>query len=562
MKFTDSLHILLKAGIVAVIWTQNALATSYRIPDFPAEPTIEALLDANGLAQATEQKLLEYVLHNAFAMGAWIPTVAQREEAVVSDEYIRLLEAGDLNAREFWQKKTTELTNQRLHDPRRIVDAALRRLGQVGTPHCIEDLVTAGRYVEPDWAQWKARASIQEILARHEPGKQPVRFSKESVSAMGATSISVVAPLLRDLPGDRAEAWAWTLWQQGPAPGYPGVHRDLALPARLWLARSFARRQPQTAATVFRDGLQSRDGAVRTLAEMLLRQVLGGSLPHGTEGGALLKMLEAGEWKSRGDAFWQTWPKPLDTPLVLRGRGGASRADLVWLDASAKIVRRENDVWPRADSVLPNGLGYGRSGDSFPTPYVLVGVDAQVCARFDARTGQEMLASHGGLWTLSGAQQHATEFAPDGSVLWQFPLSPDHIRAIAPYGLGRVLCLGYGFLECRNRRGDVVWKTNLEKLDDPRYVLAVDEGKFLLSCGKSIGWLTQAGAYTPILENLGSPLWIRYHPEAEWIIFDGANWQALIYDFASKQVTGRIDLDDDGERTKSKYATDGSTLPE
>ena len=137
MKFQT----LLIVGAVAGIGVNGVSGNDYSIPPFPPEPSMEALLDANGLAQASEEELANYVSRNASAIESWIPAITSREESTVGGTYIGLLDKGDPNAKTYWQKKTTEMTEQRLHDPRRIVDAALRRLGQVGTPRCFDSLI-------------------------------------------------------------------------------------------------------------------------------------------------------------------------------------------------------------------------------------------------------------------------------------------------------------------------------------------------------------------------------------------------------------------------------------
>jgi hypothetical protein len=403
-------------------------------------------------------------------------------------------------------------------------------------------------------------ASVQEILAREDPAKA----SQEQIRTI---DLKLATPLLRDIPEERAEAWAavlWDAWHQSDGPQF--WYGRVSLSSQLWLARFLAPQKPQIAADVFREGLKSRDAAIQTMTEMLLRECLGGSLPQDSKGEALVEMLEKGEIKP-AKALWEIYPMPLSCPVVLTHRRVASyakdsgRVDLAWLDGSAKITARKDGVWPLVQDVLPNGLFYGRTPGG---AIALTSAQGDVFARFDNAGIHAVLASHGGLWCLAGPGAHATEFAADGAVLWQCPLASStvpyvmlgtessFVREVVPYLPGRILFLGHGFLDCRNRRGDVLWTVDLKGLDDPRRVVAIGEDKFLVSCKKSVGLLTKAGAYTPLVDNLRSALWIRYHPAGEWAIYDGGASEVFVYDSVAGKVTGRINLDDGGETPRIK----------
>ncbi|MEA3210770.1 MAG: hypothetical protein QOE70_3827 [Chthoniobacter sp.] len=540
---------------IALLLAHSAFATSWVRPKFPPAPPTQVLLTENGLADGNEKKFLEYVDKNSSSISTWLPYVSQAEEEAIANEYFRRLNAGVPGTDAFLKERTADLTQQRLRDPRRIVDAVLRELGEKGSAQSLIRLLPIAKYLEQPWAKWKVYASVQRILEREQP-------SSLTVIELRAIELDVVAPLLRDLPEERAQVWAWALWENWYKWLAPFLESRVSLSGRLWLARFFAGQHPEVAVKIFRDGLGSSDGAIRTLAEMLLRQGIGRSLPHATSGKSLVERMEAGEWKPT-TALWEIMPQPLSGAFPVGGRGSGKhlgRVDLVWFDRSAKIVNRTNDVWPMAKEILPNGLFYCKVGDLYPLTCVLTNSEGQVYTRFFHLNGMGVVVSHGGLLCLVGSRNNVTEFAPDGTVLWESPPT-SAFRMVAPYTAGRALLLGYHSLECCNRRGDILWKTDLKDLDDPRYIVPTNESKFLLSCGKSFGWLTENGTYSPLLGGLGSTGWIKYHPTAEWIVFDGASWKVLIYDVAGAAVTGHFDLDDGGEKEISRFASE-SRYPE
>jgi len=539
-----------------LICAQTAFANSWVKPPQPPEPRAETLLATAGLSDADEERLLKYVSENAGSVETWIPSLSEREYRVLVGDYFDRLERNDPDAQAVWKKRTEQLAEERIRDSRRVVDAALRKLGQSGTSRSIRKLLEVAIYsLERPWAKWKIYAAIQEIMERQDA-------AKATYADLQFASPESLAPLLRDVSPQRAEAWAWAVWESGHKPASPSFRSVAPLPARLWLARFFAGIKPTVAAEVFYQGLQSPDAAVRSLAEMLLRQGIGKSVPYGAGANALVKELEGGKWKPTTQP-WEVMPQPLIQPVAQQIAGTKSgRTDLVWLDGKAEIVNRKEDVWPLLHDVLPNGLFHSRIGDTIPATYALTNSEGEVYARFPGIDGGVVAAIHGGIWTIVQHPTRAIEFAPNGSVLWELPISSGAYRMVTPYRPGQVLLLGYKFLECRNRRGDLVWRTEMEKMDDPRFVLAVDEETFLVSCGKSIGWMTKAGAYTAIEDRMISAGWIRYHPAAEWVIFDGGDWSVSIYDAAKKGVTGRFDLDDPRRAVPSKFTKDPFLLPE
>lgn len=528
------------------------------MPDFPKEPTQEEILTRNDLKDADEETLLRYVSENSSSIGYWLPSVTAQEQQRIASEYLRKMSARDSSAQEYWKTSIEQLTEKRLIDSRRIVDTVLRKLGQNGSAESIPHLLSIADQAERPWEAWKSLASVQEILPRVDPTKLHHQFLR-------GIGVDLLAPLLRDLDDTTASRWAWTLWEHHQKWLTVSFRSRVPLRTRLWMARSFATLHRDVAGEVFLEGLKSNDAALRTAAEMFIRSGLGGSIPHGSSPVELLRRYSEQSW-TPNQPIWEILPTPLGQPLVRKHEGGgSSRTDLIWLSRDAAIMRDERDVWPMVCAALPNGLFYSRVGDSWPPSFALTTDQGDITARFPKLSEiHPLIASHGGLWSLSG-QNHATEFFPDGTVDWQCPPSGSiagGYRAVAPIGSGRVVILGYTFLQCRDRRGDVIWECSLDGLDDPRSIFPISDRQFIVSCTNSVGWFTPAGKYTPVLEGVKSALWVRYHPTSEWIIFDGGNWEAILFDPSTKSITGRFDLDDGGERAQSRFSSDQKFHPE
>jgi hypothetical protein len=241
---------------------------------------------------------------------------------------------------------------------------------------------------------------------------------------------------------------------------------------------------------------------------------------------------------------------------------------LIWLSGDARIAKSTEDVWPLIREPLVNGHFYSRIGDFRPIEYGLSDSEGILHSRIRGLClyPTPTLASHGGLWALNGenpsnGHNRVAEFHADGSVLWECQLDEEY-GAVVPISGGRVVLLGRKFIECRNRRGDLLWKTMLTSVDDPRCIVPVDDDRFLISCGKSVGWLTRDGKYDPVLSNLKSAGWIRYHPTKPWIIFEGSDSTAVVYDPKTKKELGKIDLDDGWGIGKSRFLFPKTYLPE
>lgn len=396
---------------------------------------------------------------------------------------------------------------------------------------------------------WKALASVVEILARVDPAK----IDGETMKFLSATT---VAPLLRDLEPTLADTLAWKLWSsQGKGVGAT-FRRLVPLPTRLWLAKAFAPSHPEEAAVVFEEGLQSQDAAIRTMAGMMVRSGIGGSMGFDKSAARMMETFREKNWNF-AIPMWEALPLPLDRPLIQRTSGG--RRDLVWLDRDATVAKTVNDVWPLIREQVADGLYFSQIGNSRDRG--LSDVEGRIFSRFRNLISEPVMASHGGICGIEGKFGLAIELQADGSSLWECPIR-EEFRVWAPVSLGRVVLMSGSSLECRDRRGDVIWKTSLKGLNDPRFLVAIDDSRFVVSCGKSIGWLTKDGEYRPILKGLISAGWIRYHPTEPWIILEGSNMTVIVFDPKAGKETGRFDLDDGHGVGVSRFPFPRTYFPE
>ncbi len=540
----------MKTILLCLLLIEVACATSYAPLDFPAEPTSEQLLNENGLAGADEDTLLAYVQFNWEAAGSWLPKVTDREEKQITSKYFNREQGKAPNSKTL-AELFRDLQVERLHDPRRVVDVAIRELGHRGSEKSMVSLIGLAEFEEREWVGWKALASVQEILARIDPAK----IDEKTLRLLSAKT---VAPLLRDLDPKLADGFAWTLWSYQRKWLSVSFRSRLPLQTRLWLAKAFAPSHTKEAAEVFEEGLQSQDAAIRMAAGMLVRSVVGGSMSFDESSTKILERFREAK-RNPSIPMWEILPVPLDRPLVQKTSGG--RRDLVWLDHAAAVAKAHQDVWPMILEPLTNEMYYSRIGDSHPMNIGLSDSEGRVTSRFQNLNSQPVFAFHGGLWSTSGRSGGVQEFNADGSLLWECPGNFD-CRALTPVSRGCLVYLGYQSMECRDRRGDLIWKTSLKKLNDPRFIVAIDDSHFVVSCGKSIGWLTKDGEYRPILEGLTSAGWIRYHPTQPWIVLDGGDMTAIVFDPKAGRETGRFDLDDGHGTGESRFPFPRTYFPE
>lgn len=541
-------------AMVFLLFLDSLHSASVITPEFPGEPSLELLLREHGLEQASEEVLLKFIGDHEDSVGFWIADLKKREEQTLTREYLEFVEregrADQKALTEFWNRKVAKLQNDRVRDPRRVTDAVLRELGRTGFEISLVGLLNLSDLDERPWVQWKLLASVQEMLLRVDP-------TKLSNSTMQQIPADRLAPLLRDLDAAVASRWAWRVWEHHKEWLMVSFRDRVPLRSRVWLARAFAAEQPQIASEVFREGLASQDATIRAATEMIVRTGLGGSLPWGTRPDQLLAAILKQKWTSPLPP-WAGLPPPLDSPVLLQQAG--RRADLVWLSQDGQIKRSQEDVWPLIELPLPNGIFYSRVGDAGREIALTddEGVSYSRLRGLDER--YPSLAFHGGVWAEGSG--HAIEYATDGSILWETPLAGADCRRVVPGSRGQILLLGYKKLECRNRRGDILWHLSLEGLDDPREIIAVTENRFLLICTNSIGWLSKDGRYEPILTGLGSAGWVRYHSDHPWVIFDEASCKVIFYDAKLNRELGRLDIDDGPLPNKSRFIVPPAYFPE
>jgi hypothetical protein len=499
---------------------------------------VDEVLAASSLYRATERELLNYVAANWILAKSWLPDVSHLEVSQIEHEYLWKADRTREDVSAYWRKATTELKLQRLHDKRRVVDAVLRKLGKTGSAMSIGELAMYAVAEECEWAKWKALASVLELMGRIEP-------EKATDAELAWARPEMLAPLLGDLPPPMAEKWALRLWKRSSH-----IHYDKDyLRTRLWLARFFATADAALAASIFRQSIGHYDPTIQALSTMLLRSGIGGSLDWGTPPEQLIPMLEKGKWRGTISS-WESLPEPLACPVVRKHSGG--RIDLVWLDTAAKQTKAEEDVWIDAGQPFCSGLIWGGISNNTGA---LATREGNIQMRVFSLGSTPASAWHGGLWLLSGSSM-AEEFGADGSLLWQSPVSQSmadwrFITSSSKPGL--MLLLGYNKLACIDRRGDFVWNLDLKGMDDPRWIMDVGGDRFLVCCTKSVGWLSAKGEYQPVVEGLGSALWVAYHPKTHWVVFDGSDWSTVIFDPESGKVCGRFDTDDAGGKHVSRF---------
>jgi len=514
-------------------------ATSYIIPDPPPSPSADKVLTANSLDRASERELLNYVRANWIFAKSWLPDVSTSEISQIESEYLRKADRTRDDVSAYWKKATAELSELRLHDKRRVVDAALRKIGRIGSAMSIGELSMHAVAEECEWTKWKALASVLELMSRIEP-------ETATDAELAWARPELLAPLLGDLPQPMAEKWALHLWKRSSH-----IHYDKDyLRTRLWLARFFATADSALAAGIFRQSVGHYDPTIQALSTMLLRSGIGGSLDWGTSPEQLIPMLESGKWRGTTSS-WEYMPEPLACPVVRKHWGG--RVDLVWLDVTAKQTKAEEDVWIDAKRPFCSGLIWGQLTSSIGA---LATHDGNIQMRASVFSNTPAVSAwHGGEWLLSGSVM-AEEIGADGSLLWQAPvsLSIGEWRFITPSSKpGRMLLLGYNKLACIDRRGDFVWNLDLKSPDDPRWIMDVGGDRFLVCCTKSVSWLNAKGEYQPVVEGLGSAIWVAYHPTKPWVVFDGADSSVVIFDPKSGKVCGRFDTDDGGGKYPSRF---------
>lgn len=184
----------------------------------PPEPTLAELLRAAKLdpdkAPQLVQRLHEILPSHPRAADAWLPFIREAEHR----RLVRKLQEHGYGAEKKsggWQAMFPQLVEQlnsdRLHDPRRLVDAILRRLEETGSPEDMARILrTAEWYAQTPSGKWKFYATFQGILARH-----------AAVKILNTDDLSwpTLAPLLRDLEPDQRARLLWPCMIRCRAPG-------------------------------------------------------------------------------------------------------------------------------------------------------------------------------------------------------------------------------------------------------------------------------------------------------------------------------------------------------
>lgn len=538
---------IIRSLILCLALSTVANADSFFAPELPAEPTIAELLEENGLHHQDHSVLVAYLGNHIGEADEDITLIRAEEQKKFSREFFRLIHSPGWSPVNFHAERSVQIRSERLADPRRIVDAVIRELGRGGNATSLLDVQRHLRRLPDGQARLKLFACIDEMLLRIDPAEL-------DESGIARLEVDQLAPMLQGLDPERAAVWAWRLRESLRV---RSITFDSAqrLRTRLWLAGSYALGHPQEAAETFREALKSPDAALASTARMLLRGGLGGSLPQDTPDEQLVTDFLTKGWKF-GTPLWEILPLPLDRPLLRCGWNGG-RADLVWLSKEGTIVRQKEDVWPFIREVLPNGIFYSR-GDRTADVALVDENGNWVTRSTSIGSGYPSLARHGGFWGL-GRGYLWTEFHADGSVLRQYPVGQQR-RAGSPLAGGRLAMVGTNWIEIHDRWGTMTGKTVVEGGSDFRNVVAVAEDRFLVCASKSVGWVTTDGKYETVVSNLASPAWVRYHPTEPWVVFDGGEGVAVIYDPVAKKETGRFDLNDGTGPAKSRFHIPSSVI--
>ncbi len=158
-----------------VLFCPLVLADSYAPIPNPPEPTTAELLEAAELnphnAAQSVQRLHEILPIHPCAADVWLPFIREAEHS----RLMRELQKHGFGTRlsKDWlsisPKLIEQLKSDRLQDPRRLVDAILRRLEEIGSPEDMSRLIrTTDSFAQTPWGKWKFYATFQGILARQD----------------------------------------------------------------------------------------------------------------------------------------------------------------------------------------------------------------------------------------------------------------------------------------------------------------------------------------------------------------------------------------------------------
>lgn len=150
---------LVVAFVVAAAGAHGAAAArQITFPD-PPEPTREELIRSAGVdgqdPAALMARVREILTISPQAIDAWLPLKHEAEQRRMADELVRLIppEGRKGPSREAVDRAVARLTEARLADPARHVDALLRQIGRVGQPVQVPELGDYARDNVPDVQQ-------------------------------------------------------------------------------------------------------------------------------------------------------------------------------------------------------------------------------------------------------------------------------------------------------------------------------------------------------------------------------------------------------------------------
>lgn len=545
-------------GLVVVLFVgtlspRSAPADQYYIPN-PPTPSAAEILQAAGLTQAKpaelEARLASILNLHPLAADAWLPSLEEREREWLLSELSKL-GLGNKSVQQAWvaakPKLEADLRQRRLEDPRRLTDSLLRELGKHGTAEQLVPLSWYVRNAQTPWGRWKFYAAMQEILLRHD---------LPEVQRFHEIPIDLLAVIVRNLPPERRGEIANALWQRAVQ---DQAADKLRPQTRLWLAWSISSSDPETALTIFRPELTSRDPYLRLMAGMgILRISSGDAVPF--------RLTAAPDETQEARAAWlanlelhpaDDWyfPNPLALPVIREHHGG--RVDLWWLNTAGKPERTQEDVWPTVMQVLPDGTFCSRQPAWGNDPAALTAPDGSMLApAIDcyALAGVEGIANHGGLCCLRDQTRQAVEYATDGSVIWACPTSKSNVsaRGFRSAPNGQFVLIRYGQVEVIDRRGDVLWSVH-EDLDDPRDAQLIAPDTLLICCTNEIRIQHRTRGLLERLPDFTSCTSVRYHPTMPWVIFDAGTDIVLWDPQTHKRTRLRLFWKNDEPAVPSQY---------
>ena len=520
--------------IVLCVWCLlcgRATAADWMPPEDASEPTVEDVLSelADEGLDVDDPWAVAGAFGKRYAHAIDVDVSELREAEY--ETFLREVWVGEGGGMQYpWgppvkiERERRALAQRRLEDPARRAEALLRRLGEMGRAEDIEGLM----YVIRDHARtpegaWKGYAAVLDILAR-----EPI---DEIVAARWFDQPVRMASLVRMLEPERAGTLAAAMWRAHAA--LPTTTPRLPLEARAWLGWSIAHTEPSLALELLRPGLTSTDPTLRLLCGLGIARMTNGPPPYrltaSTEETAAAREKWLADLKPEKPEPFR-FPDPFRDPVALRDARGDW--DACWLDAEARVVRREEDA-PRGLRVLPDGTSLSRLWDLGRDVVGLTGPRGEPYFRVSGIFLEPIPAEHGGFWAQTNGS--TVEVGPTGAVLWAR-------RGAVAYGStpgGHLLLRGEerGTVVVADRRGEPVWSADgLDRLeqsfDHVKSVTPVSPSRLLITTQKYIHvWDREKGR----VQSFDGFLWprVRYQPDGPWVIQNTGNSSVLVLDPAT-----------------------------